>query len=301
MTYVFLFYIFLSFVISVGGAAILFSNGRSLAALLYLIGIMIIEIYFGTRWFKPDGNTTATVVVWPPAINVCPDFLSLYTDPLTGTAYCVDTVGITTSLTKWTSGSSVGTNNVFNLFLDTAGSDRTSKLCAQATTMGLTWEGVFDGTTCLGGQPPVPKLPSPAEKAAAKATADAAAAAAACKVDPAAASAAGAAAGAKAGATAGAAAAAAAAATTATLTPAQRMAAALADDARAVANAIGGEQAVSNRGCPSAYTYDAQTKDCVDVAGQRMNPECPLGYTYNRTTTKCDYSGSSGYGIFSFS
>jgi len=157
MEYVFLFYIFLSFVLLSGGAFVLFSSGRALAAILYFIGVLIIEIYFGVQWFRSDGTTTATFGPWPPSVNVCPDFLSLYTDPTTNKSYCVDTVGVSSILKTWTKGTSPLPANSFSLFTDQSGATRTNSLCAEAQRTGVTWEGVWDGTTCIGGSSPFPK------------------------------------------------------------------------------------------------------------------------------------------------
>lgn len=156
MEYVFLFYIFLSFVIATGGAYVLFSTGHGTASLLYMVGVLIIEIYFGTKWFKGNGNTTAPSGPWPPSINVCPDFLSLYSAD--NKSYCVDVNGVAASggITKWVAGSSVSDQNAFPLSTDLKGAARTAALCAQAKKMNVTWEGVWDGVTCLGGQPPLP-------------------------------------------------------------------------------------------------------------------------------------------------
>jgi hypothetical protein len=158
MTYTFLFYIFLCFVIGAGGSYVLFSSGRILAAILYFIGILAIEVYFGTQWFTLNGDKIqASSGPWPPAINVCPDLLSLYkhTD---GTPYCVDTIGVTNgSFKKW-----LGTvdttnyNNAVRLYTGTDAEQRKKNLCADMKKYGLTWEGVYDGTTCLGGNPPLP-------------------------------------------------------------------------------------------------------------------------------------------------
>lgn len=164
MDYTFLFYIFLSFVVSAGGSYILFSSGRTIAALLYFVGILSIEIYFGTKWFTPSGDkVTGTPGAWPPSINVCPDYLSLYKDS-TGTYYCVDTMGITASSplaqpSPWTSTSTVNASktNVFKLYTDQTGTQRLNSIIAQMKTIpGLTWEGVYDGSTPLGGTPPLP-------------------------------------------------------------------------------------------------------------------------------------------------
>jgi len=156
MEYVFLFYIFLSFVIATGGAFVLFSTGHGTASLIYLFGVLIIEIYFGTKWFQGNGNTKTVNGSWPPSINACPDFLSLYSTD--GKSYCVDVNGVASSggITKWVSGATVSEQNAFPLSTDLKGAARTAALCAQAKKMNVTWEGVWDGTTCLGGQPPLP-------------------------------------------------------------------------------------------------------------------------------------------------
>lgn len=151
MEYVFLFYIFLSFVIVTGGSFVLFSSGRALAAILYFIGVLIIEIYFGLQWFNSAGTTTTSYGPWPPSINKCPDFLSLYTDA--SGSYCVDTVGVSSVLTKWTTGPATPANS-FALSMDQSGATRTTALCAEAKRTGVTWEGVWDGATCKGGIPP---------------------------------------------------------------------------------------------------------------------------------------------------
>lgn len=160
MSYVFLFYIFLSFVIASGGAFVLFSGGRTVSAIAYLVGAIAIEVFFGLRWFKADGTTTKEVGSWPLSINVCPDFLSLYTN-VDGSgnkiSYCVDNIGVSpTGIKRWTSTSTPGTDNVFNLSTNITGDPRVKALCAEAKAKGVNWEGVWDGTVCLGGVPPLP-------------------------------------------------------------------------------------------------------------------------------------------------
>ena len=161
MDYVFLFYIFLSFVIASGGAFVLFSSGRTISAIMFLVGAIAIEIFFGLRWFKANGTTTASTGPWPPSINVCPDFLSLYKSTPDGSGnsvpYCVDTNGVSSGgITRWTSSSSPTGNNVFNLSANLTGAVRTRALCTEAAAKKVTWEGVWDGTVCLGGVPPTP-------------------------------------------------------------------------------------------------------------------------------------------------
>jgi len=127
---------------------------------MYLVGAVAIEVFFGLRWFKKDGTTTTEKGPWPPSINVCPDFLSLYkTSDASGnsTAYCVDNNGVASGgITKWTSTSMPSGNNVFNLSTHLTGDIRVKALCAEAAAKKVTWEGVWDGTVCLGGIPPLP-------------------------------------------------------------------------------------------------------------------------------------------------
>lgn len=155
MEYNFLFYIFLSFVIATGGAYVFFMSGRVIAAILYLIGIIALEVVFGMRWFRASGATTATVGPWPPAINVCPDFLSL--TKVAGEPVCVDTYGVSTGgMSRWTNPNQTEDRFLFRLFTTDTGAARVKKLCDQAKVKSVTWEGVWDGVTCLGGQPPMP-------------------------------------------------------------------------------------------------------------------------------------------------
>lgn len=173
MDYTFLFYIFLSVVVSAGGSYILFSTGRTIAAGLYLLGMIALETYFGTRWFTLTGNKVSTSGSWPPSINVCPDYLSLYKDT-DGTNYCVDTIGITNSSLSTTpfqpakfsadgtyrpiTDQQKRTGIIFQLYKDKTGEDRMNSLKTQLKTMpGVTWEGVWDGIALLGGTPPLPK------------------------------------------------------------------------------------------------------------------------------------------------
>ncbi len=154
MDYVFYFYIFLSFVIATGGAYVLASSGRIIAAFVYLLGIVAIEAFFGMRWFTGTTVKTPDAGPWPPVLNTCPDFLSLsYTGD---TAVCVDTIGIAPNggIQKW--GGTADAPFIFNLSLDKSGPERAKALCDEAKAKMVTWEGVFDGTNCLNVDPPKP-------------------------------------------------------------------------------------------------------------------------------------------------
>jgi hypothetical protein len=159
MEFVFLFYIFLSFVATTGGAYILFSTGRMIAAAIYFIGLIVLEIYFGGRWFNGTNLAPAPSGPWPPTINVCPDFLSLTNiKDASGNniPVCVDTMGVATGLKRWTGPMQTDPSYTFGLYVGRTDAFRSTQLCADAKAKGVTWEGVWDGSTCLGGVPPLP-------------------------------------------------------------------------------------------------------------------------------------------------
>ena len=153
MNYIFLFYCFLSVVLITGDAFFLYSSGQPTTGVIYFLGSIVAVIFFGFRWFKLT-ETTATVA-WPPAINYCPDLLSLAT--VQGTQVCIDTVGVAQQGGIQTSdGTQTGDQYVFNLFLDQTGSNRATSLCNQAKEKQVTWEGVWDGSVCANVDPPKP-------------------------------------------------------------------------------------------------------------------------------------------------
>lgn len=162
MQYTFLLYIFLSLVLISGGAYTLLMSGRIVSSLLFFIGVLALVIYFGTRWFNGTNQKSIQPSIgnWPPAINVCPDFLSLY--KTSNQYYCVDTVGVAPNkegaIAVFTTDSGIepAEKYRFKLHLDKEGTDRTKALCDEAKSKYVTWEGVWDGSTCMGGSPPIP-------------------------------------------------------------------------------------------------------------------------------------------------
>lgn len=154
MNYIFLFYCFLSVVIITGGTFFLYSSGQPTTGIIYFLGTIVAVIFFGFRWFK-NGISTPTHGSWPPAINYCPDLLSLAT--VQGTQVCIDTVGVAQQGGLQTSdGTQTGDQYVFKLFLDQSGSDRAVNLCNEAKNKQVTWEGVWDGSVCSNVDPPKP-------------------------------------------------------------------------------------------------------------------------------------------------
>lgn len=160
MDFSFLVYIFLAFVIASGGAYALSSTGRTIAAIIFFVGIIAIEAYFGTRWFQGNKERTEQPEIksWPPSINMCPDFLSLI--KVGEVSYCVDTIGIAASggLAKYSEGAvfEERPDYFFQLFTTETGEQRVKSLCTECQAKKVTWEGVWDGATCLGKEPPKP-------------------------------------------------------------------------------------------------------------------------------------------------
>ena len=129
---------------------------------------LYIFLVYGWNWFGPNGPYTDTPVHWPPTLNSCPDFLVSYTIPASGTVPaipgCVDTIGVSTKpaqfpqrstgVPNWTTAptaavtSATAANYHTNGWFATHTGETTAALCARLQTVGLTWEGVWDGTTC---------------------------------------------------------------------------------------------------------------------------------------------------------
>jgi hypothetical protein len=129
-------------------------SGKYVSAGILGIGFLTISILYGIYMYTPSGDVISRVKSgpWPPTINVCPDFLSLVT--VSGSPVCVDPIG-TGALRKWTSGQT-GDAYIFNLKLTLNGQARINALCDSCRSLGLTWEGVYDGSACLNNQPPIP-------------------------------------------------------------------------------------------------------------------------------------------------
>jgi hypothetical protein len=157
MNFWFLVYIFAISTGIIGGTYAVYQSNRPITSFIYFGGVLAAAIIFGLRWFRTDGSLNEqTITEWPPVINVCPDFLSL--SKIDGKVVCIDTIGVAPrgGLQKNT-GDAKGDMTFFDL--QTSMSDkeaRRKKLCEQCQKMTLTWEGVYDGTQCVGGTPPYP-------------------------------------------------------------------------------------------------------------------------------------------------
>ena len=173
----FIFYLFAAFIIIPGTFFLLVLFNKPTAGLIAALGMLILFILFGIQFFNQDGTYKQQAVStgsWPPYINYCPDYLSLYKN---GTELiCVDTV----SVAKTNTGNAIQYFNpntmttateaqTFHLYLTEAEitaykndpanagkeSDRKSILIEQCTNKILTWEGIYDGSQPLDGAVPV--------------------------------------------------------------------------------------------------------------------------------------------------
>ena len=152
-------YIFLTIIIGIGGTTTLFQSGRILGALLFLVGAILLFVFYGLRWFegsKASGDTGP----WPPIVNTCPDYLTFFKRTMANGSTqntCIDTLGVSKkagALTLWPAGTgadSAPTDNKYYFNLDFGISsipDLNQARCDAAIQAGLTWEGFTDGEVC---------------------------------------------------------------------------------------------------------------------------------------------------------
>jgi hypothetical protein len=125
----------------------------------------LIFIYYGLRWFATPEEKLKH---WPPVINMCPDFLTFVPNIKSGQTTipgCVDLLGVSVS-----TNSGGGFLKVFPTSISTLDASMTTKvfrytsnhvksttseaglqaICDACQSAGLTWEGVYDGDSCVG-------------------------------------------------------------------------------------------------------------------------------------------------------
>jgi hypothetical protein len=165
MNFKFVFYCFSAILAITGGGYYFFSSRQETVAAIFFLGATVAALFFGFRWFNSSGDTNTTSGPWPPSVNYCPDFMTLAN--INDEQVCIDTVGVATAGGISSSdGTKIADQYLFKLYLTSSGADRTSLLCQQAKEKKVTWEGVWDGTTCLSSQEP-PKPPRMSESVAA--------------------------------------------------------------------------------------------------------------------------------------
>jgi hypothetical protein len=155
MNYQFWLYVFASCIAVTGSTFYFYSQHQEISAGIMFFGMLIACIYFGFRWF-PASGAPVTSGIWPPVVNFCPDFLTLYV--INGENVCVDTIGVaqTGGMSVWSDPTQTDEKYLFHLFLNTSGQGRIQQLCDQAKAKKVTWEGVWDGAVCMGVEPPAP-------------------------------------------------------------------------------------------------------------------------------------------------
>lgn len=155
-------YVIFSIAITAVGFANLYLGGIG-RAVIWAIGAVIVCVFFGMRWF---GNTAGDVTTWPPTLNMCPDYLT-FVPTITGSTSstgggCVDLLGVSTVSAglikvKQSDINTIQGNDTQRLFEYTAADFPTNPTaanvqvaCDRCTTAGVTWEGIWDGRTCVG-------------------------------------------------------------------------------------------------------------------------------------------------------
>jgi hypothetical protein len=147
-------YILASIAFLIYGTTRVYATGQT-RGVLFAIGALIVLVYFGLRWF---GNRIKKPATWPPIINMCPDYLT-YVKELPG---CIDMLGVSRSAsglnkTLPSALSELRVSDTRKVFEYTSEHVRAAKteqdikaICDRCQNAGITWEGVYDGDTCVG-------------------------------------------------------------------------------------------------------------------------------------------------------
>lgn len=133
-----------------------YSSGQ-IRGVIFAIGTFLVLLNFGLKWF---GNPGPKNVQWPPVINMCPDYLTYIATLSDNNPGCVDMLGVGNSanfLVTQPSDLSTLASTTTNKVIPYTSADVLSAndveslraICDACQTAGLTWEGVFDGDSCL--------------------------------------------------------------------------------------------------------------------------------------------------------
>ena len=149
-------YIFLCIVIGLGIPVTLNNSGRPISAVLCLILTILIFVFFGLRWFRGTNSVFAYTGTWPPIINMCPDYL-IYYKKSDGSDTCIDRLGVSKNavLKPWndndTPENPPGDYAKYFPYVYKPGTsaEQIGTLCQAANQYGLTWEGIFNGESCV--------------------------------------------------------------------------------------------------------------------------------------------------------
>lgn len=146
-------YVIFSVIAVVTGSNQLYSSGMGTAT-IYAIGSTLVFILFGYRWF----SNPVVPMTWPPNVNMCPDYLTFAKNIGTNGA-CVDLLGVSRGGLLPMNKNAISTakpsdkNNVFEYTAKDVSAAITpaalQTICDRCKEAGITWEGVYDGDTCL--------------------------------------------------------------------------------------------------------------------------------------------------------
>jgi len=153
MNFYLIFFIIIAILVGGFGTYTFFSSGQTIGAIVFLVGALLVFIYYGLRYFSNASPLNPSPVQWPPVINSCPDYLNFFQRTKsdgTKTNTCVDRIGVSknNSLQVFPADGAVNQDNDAYFFTLQPGADRAA-LCQQTIQYGLTWEGVTDGESCF--------------------------------------------------------------------------------------------------------------------------------------------------------
>ena len=142
-------YVLLSILFLIHTTSKLYPMGQT-RGVIYAVGTFFVLLYFGLHWFNKKTKRTDTV--WPPVINMCPDYLTYFESG--ASKGCVDMLGVSTNgtLRKVTSIAARTPQDTFQYTFNSIKNKTTdiNTICAECALKGLTWEGVYDGDSCVG-------------------------------------------------------------------------------------------------------------------------------------------------------
>jgi hypothetical protein len=166
-------YVIVSAMFLVYGTSNIYSTGQ-IRGIIFGIGAGLVLFYFGLKWF---GKVQVKQTQWPPVINMCPDYLT-YLPSIKSTAAstrmvpgCVDFLGVTSSSNAASAFVKIQplqsvidalnatmTTKVFKYtspdIKNASSASDLQTICDACQNAGLTWEGVYDGDSCVG----IPKV-----------------------------------------------------------------------------------------------------------------------------------------------
>jgi len=166
-------------VIGSGLVAWLYKRGQNIGGILLLVLLILIFMFYGLRWF-PGGNLNGTRpgnVVWPPIVNMCPDFMVSWTDTTTKHIYCYDKNNVYNLASGGSGQESLNidgvSTSVYKIFNYTANPPANLAADIGGTTWPflkklsdgtvftdtgklIRWEGVYDGQNLTVNNAPLP-------------------------------------------------------------------------------------------------------------------------------------------------